>query len=147
MDDAYKSFENHHLFRMGRPEWFECNAERIKTYREIGEDCGAYVLRERAEDGSYILIINLGKFNVDKFKTDDAFGAIYNILSAYFEIEENQIMGCTLVFNYTDVPLKLFGMFSLKDIADFAGSSNKGSGRFKKFVGKGKTHELIFKKY
>lgn len=134
MDDAYKSFENHHLFRMGRPEWFEISEERLKLFAEIGSNHGAYVLRKRSADGSFVLIVNMGKYDFEKFGTENAFNVIYNILMAYFEQEENQILGCTLVFNYADCPLKVFALFSLKDVADFAGSANKGSGRFKKFI-------------
>lgn len=134
MDDAFKSFENHHLFRMGRPEWFEINDEKVKLYREIGANRGAYVLRKRHSDGSFVLVINMGKYDFEKYGTDTSFNIIYNILMAYFDVEENQILGCTLIFNYKDVPLKIFGQFSLKDVVDFAGSTNKGSGRFKKFI-------------
>lgn len=134
MDDAFKSFENHHLFRMGRPEWFEISEEKIKLFREIGSSKGAYILRKRNADGSFILVINLAQYDFEKYGTDTSFNIIYAILLAYFEIDENQLLGCTLLFNYANIPLKFFASFSLKDIADFAGSTNKGSGRFKKFI-------------
>jgi hypothetical protein len=51
-----------------------------------------------------------------------------------FESDENQILGCTIIFNYADAPLKVLAGFSLKDVADYAGSTNKASGRFKKFI-------------
>jgi hypothetical protein len=135
MDDAYKSFENHFLYRYSRPEWFEIDDQKIPLYREMGAQRPAYALRKRdPSNGSFVFVINMGKFDFEKYGLGQAFNAVYNSLTAMFESDENQILGCTIIFNYADAPLKVLAGFSLKDVADFAGSTNKASGRFKKFI-------------
>lgn len=36
MDDVFRVFENHLLYRNAHPEWFEIDEEKIPLFREMG---------------------------------------------------------------------------------------------------------------
>ncbi len=133
MDDACKSFENNFLFRYVHPDWFVFDEKSIPMYREMGAERPAYCLRKRdPSNGSFVFVINVGKYNFEKFSLGKGINALYNAILALFEKEENQILGCTMIFNYTDASLKDLAFLSLKEVAEFSASANKASGRFKK---------------
>jgi hypothetical protein len=133
MDDACKVFENNHLFRATHPEWMNASPERLAFVKDLAKEGVAYILRKRASDGSMIFVLNLGRLDVDKYSAADGFNYIYTTIGSYFEIEENQFLGCTLILNYVDCPLKNFTAFTIREMADFAASANKSPGRFKKY--------------
>lgn len=54
----------------------------------------AYGLRKRdPSNGSFVFVINMGKFDFEKYGLNSAFNALYNSVQALFEDEENQILG------------------------------------------------------
>lgn len=133
MDDVFKIFENHHIFRVHRPEWFEATAERLESIKKVARDGAGYVLKQRSDDGSLIFAINFERFSSDKFNVNDGFNFVYNSVAAYMDDEENQLLGCTFVMNYENCPLKNLMAFSIRDTAEFAASANKCAGRYKKY--------------
>ncbi|KAG5683320.1 hypothetical protein PVAND_012606 [Polypedilum vanderplanki] len=135
MDDVFKIFEAHHLFRAHRPEWFETTSpQRIETIRTIAKTGASYMLRKRADDGSLIFVVNFERFTPDKFSVVDGFNFVYNTVAAYMADEDNQLLGCTFIMNYYNCPLKNLMSFSVRDSAEFAASANKCAGRYKKYI-------------
>lgn len=134
MDDVFKVFENHFLFRTTRPEWFDTSDKTLERIKEMSKSGAAYALRKRAPDGSLVYVINLEKLDVDNYKTSDAFNYIYVTLAALMEDEQSQILGCTFVLNYVNCSLKVIGSFSIRDTVEFADSANKCAGRLKKYI-------------
>lgn len=134
MDDVFKIFENHHIFRTHRPEWFDSSVEKYAIFKELANNGIAYILRKRAADGSLVFVVNLERFDTEKFQANDGFNFVYNALIAYMDVEENQVLGCTFVMNYINCPLKLLTSFSIRDCAEFAASANKCAGRYKRYI-------------
>jgi hypothetical protein len=134
MDDVFKIFENHHMFRTHRPEWFETNPQRLDSIRAVANEGAAYMLKKRAEDGSLIFVINFQSFSSEKFTVNDGFNFVYNTIAAFMDEEDNQLLGCTFILNYYNCPLKNLMSFSIRDSAEFAASANKCAGRYKKYV-------------
>lgn len=134
MDDVFKVFENHHLFRTAHADWFDTSNEALDKIRELAKTKVAYILRKRAADGSLVYIVNLERFDVDIYQTKDAFNYMFSTLAAYMENEDNQVLGCTFILNYINCPLKVVTSFSLRDSVALADSANKCAGRFKKYI-------------
>lgn len=133
MDDVFKVYENHHLFRGCRPEWFDCTPEKYAIFKELAKTGVAYFLPKRAVDGSIVYVVNLERFDIEKYKSESAFNFLYNTTLAYMEDENNQILGWTFVLNYYNCPLKTLTSFSIRDCAEFAASANKCAGRYKRY--------------
>lgn len=133
MDDVFKVFENHYLFRATRPKWFNTSDEQFATFKEMANTGVAYILPKRALDGSLIFVINLERYDIEKYGTDNAFSYVYNALNAYMYSDENQILGFTLIMNYVNCSLKTLLGFPIRDSAEFSASANKCGGRYKKY--------------
>jgi CRAL/TRIO domain len=134
VDDATKVFENHLIFRLTRPLWFEINEQRLNKIREVSKTGCFYFLRKRCSDGSLVYFHSGERFDVDKYSSDDAFNLSFSAFGACMYEDENQILGYTIILNYINCSLKFFTSWSMKDIVDFASSANKSAGRFKKII-------------
>jgi hypothetical protein len=134
MDDVFKMFENNHIFRSHRPDWFGASPKHFETIKTMANENAAYMLKQRSTDGSLIFVINFERFSPELFNVNDAFNFVYNTIGSYMDDEDNQLLGCTFVMNYVNCPLKNLMSFSIRDSAEFAASANKCPGRYKKYI-------------
>lgn len=113
MDQAFQVLENHLLFRRAHFEWFDLSDEKLKRMKEFFSTGFMYPLQERDSEGRSIVIINQGRFDVDKFTSEDSFHLYFTILFTLLQKEESQIAGVSFIVGYDDITIKYVSMFSV----------------------------------
>lgn len=135
MDEAFKVFENHFLFRHSHPTWFamtEKDAQRLKTFVKTGI---GYVLTKRdVTTGSYIAVFNGEHFDLERFSHQDLFHSLFASLVNNLELEDNQILGYSCILNLSNTPAKFFTSLPVVDLIDSMKILEKCPGRYKKLV-------------
>lgn len=134
MDEAFKVFENHFIYRHEHPKWFSMNQEDEDRINEIIETSIGYTLLKRDSSGSYVAIFNSDCFDLDKYSHKDLFHAVFISLGTNMEHEENQILGYSCILNFSNTPTKFFTSAPLVDLCNGVKILEKCPGRYKKLV-------------
>lgn len=129
MEQAFKVYENHFMFRHSHPETFEIRESKEERFKSLFLSGFGYPALERDSEGRKIFIINHSRFDTEKHSTDDVFYLIYGIIATLLEDEETQICGLQAIFNYNGATLKYLAAFSMKqhvDLVNFVAHASPG---------------------
>lgn len=134
MDETFKVFENHFIFRHDHPQWFsmdKSDEERIRDFIDAGI---GYTLLKRDTTGSYVAVFNSDCFDLEKYSHKDLFHSVFISLVTNLEHDVNQLLGYSCILNFSNTPVKFFTTVPLIDLCNGVKILEKCPGRYKKLV-------------
>lgn len=135
MDDVFKVYENHFLFRHENPDWFNMGDVEFDRIQVFMNTAVGYILTKRdKETGSYVAVFNSENFNLDKYTHKDLFHSVFTSLVCNLENEDNQILGYSCLLNFSNTPAKFFTSVPIGELCEALKILERCPGRYKKIV-------------
>lgn len=106
VDKAMKTCEKFYISPRKYPQFMLSTDECFEKTIQMIKDGYFCPLQERDHQGCKILLLNVSKWNIDKFSVLDSARTFLFVTTMVMEEEETQIAGIKIILDYTGVTLK-----------------------------------------
>ncbi|XP_055630081.1 retinaldehyde-binding protein 1-like [Toxorhynchites rutilus septentrionalis] len=120
---AQETLERYLAMRQSFPQWFQkLDPEDVEMKELLGNN--QYQILGKDSEGRTVILIELKRFNEERFTSDHQARNAMLLLELLFDDEETQIGGYVVVLDYMDLTMRQLAIWSLTDVKNFMNCVN-----------------------